>query len=84
MITSAWALYFITSHIPLDGLFARSSDKYPQVHGFGMRILTALVDFDIADQEDEPIMLRPVEWDQVKAYFLAETRRLGQEWFGQE
>lgn len=77
-------LYFIASHIPLDELFARSSDKYPQVHGFGMRVLTALVDFDIADQEDEPIMLRPVEWDQVKAFFLAQTRRLGQEWFGQE
>ena len=35
-------------------------------------------------RNDEPIMLRPVEWDQVKAFFLAETRRLGQGWFGEE
>jgi len=49
-----------------------------------MRVLTALVDFDIADQEDEPIMLRPVEWDQVKAFFLAQARRLGREWLDQE
>lgn len=60
-------LYCIASHIPLDELFARSSDKYPQSRGFGMRVLTALVDFDIADQQDEPTMLRPAEWDQVKA-----------------
>lgn len=77
-------VYFIASRIPLDELFARSGDKYPQSHGFGMRVLMALVDFDIADQQDEPIMLRPVEWDQVKAFFLAQARRLGREWLGQE
>jgi hypothetical protein len=77
-------LYFIASHIPLGELFARSSDKYPQSRGFGMRVLTALVDFDIADQQDEPTMLRPVQWDQVKAFFVAQARRLGQMWFGQD
>jgi hypothetical protein len=77
-------VYFIAPHIPLDELFARSSDKYPQSRGFGMRVLTALVDFDIADQQDEPTMLQPVEWDQVKAFFLAQARRLGQTWFGQD
>ena len=76
-------LYFIASHIPLDELFARSSDKYPHSRGFGMRVLTALVDFDIADQQDEPTMLRPVKWDQVKAFFVTQARRLGQQWFGQ-
>lgn len=75
-------LYFIASHISLSELFARSSDKYPQSRGFGMRVLTALVDFDIADQQDEPTMLRPVEWEQVKAFFMAQARRLGREWFG--
>jgi hypothetical protein len=76
-------LYFIASHISLDELFARSSDKYPQSRGFGMRVLTALVDFDIADQQDEPTMLRPVEWDRVKTFFLTQARQLGQKWFGQ-
>jgi hypothetical protein len=77
-------VHFIASHVPLDELFAHSSEKYPQVHGFGMRVLTAMVDFDIADQEEEPTMLKPVEWDQVKAFFQSQARRLGQEWFGQE
>jgi len=75
-------LYFIASQVSLDELFARSGEKYPHSRGFGMRVLTALVDFDIADQQDEPILLLPVEWDQVKAFFVAEARRLGREWFG--
>jgi Nucleotidyl transferase AbiEii toxin, Type IV TA system len=75
-------LYFIASRIPLDELFARSPEKYPETRGFGMRVLAALVDFDIADQQQDPKMLHPVEWEQVKVFFLAEARRLGQEWFG--
>jgi hypothetical protein len=75
-------LYFIASQIPLDELFSRSTEKYPHSRGFGMRVLTALVDFDIADPQDEPIMLSAAEWDQVKAFFLTEARRLGQKWFG--
>ena len=76
-------LYFIASRISLDELFARSSARYPESRSFGMRVLTALVDFGIADQQDEPTMLQPVEWDRVKAFFVTEARRLGQEWFGQ-
>jgi hypothetical protein len=48
-----------------------------------MRVLTALVDFDIAEQQDEPIMLQPVEWEQVKVFFRREARRLGQNWLSQ-
>lgn len=75
-------LYFIAAHISLDELFAQSGDKYPHPRDFGMRVLTALVDFEIADQQDEPTMLQPVEWDQIRAFFLAEARRLGRAWFG--
>jgi hypothetical protein len=75
-------LFFIASHIPLDELFSRSADKYSQSRGFGMRVLTALVDFDIADSQDEPTMLFSVEWDQVKAFFTTQARQLGQNWFG--
>jgi hypothetical protein len=47
-----------------------------------MRVLTALVDFNAADQEEEPILLQPASWDEVKAFFVAESRRIGREWFG--
>ena len=73
-------LYFIARQVSLDELFARSGAKYPHTHGFGMRVLTALVDFEIADQQAEPTMLEPIEWDQVKEFFTAAARRLGREW----
>jgi hypothetical protein len=76
-------LYFIADHIPLDELFASSGQKYPHSPGFGMRVLTALVDFDIADQQDEPILLQPVPWERVKDFFVVEARRLGQSWLDQ-
>jgi Nucleotidyl transferase AbiEii toxin, Type IV TA system len=43
-------LYMIASHVSLDDLFARSREKYLDT-GFGMRVLTALVDFDSADRQ---------------------------------
>jgi hypothetical protein len=75
-------LYFIASRMSLDELFGRSAEKYPKPHGFGIRVLTALVDFDIADQQDEPTLLLPIGWDEVKAFFEAAARRLGRESFG--
>jgi hypothetical protein len=41
------------------------------------------VDFDIADQQDEPILLQPVHWERVKDFFVVEARRLGQSWLDQ-
>jgi hypothetical protein len=43
-----------------------------------------MVDFEIADLQEEPTLLQPVEWEQVKAFFRAEARRLGRAWFSQE
>jgi hypothetical protein len=76
-------IYFIAQHVSLDELFARSADKYPQTRGFEMRVLTALVDFAIAQQQEEPMLVTAVEWEQVKAFCRAEARRLGEEWFGE-
>lgn len=75
-------LYFIAPRVSLEQLFSRSDEKYAQSRGFRIRTLTALVDFDIADQQEEPILLVPAPWHEVKAFFEAEARRLGQEWLG--
>jgi len=75
-------LYFIASHVTLVELFDRGIDKYPESQGFEMRVLTALVDFGAADQEEEPMLLLPASWEEVKAFFVAESRRIGREWFG--
>jgi len=60
-------LYFIASHVTLVELFDRGIDKYPESQGFEMRVLTALVDFGAADQEEEPMLLLPASWEEVKA-----------------
>jgi len=75
-------LYFIASRVSLDELFAQSTKKYPHSRGFTMRVLVALVDFDVADQQDQPTLLLPAEWSEVKAFFITEARRLGRRWFG--
>ena len=75
-------LYFIASRVSLDELFAQSTKKYPHSRGFEMRVLVALVDFDAADQDEEPTLLLPAEWSEVKAFFITEARRLGRRWFG--
>jgi len=75
-------LYFITSRVSLDELFAQSTRKYPYSRGFKMRVLVALVDFDAADQDEEPTLLLPADWSEVKAFFIGEARRLGREWLG--
>jgi hypothetical protein len=75
-------LYFLAREISLDEILARGPDKYPGWRDFGMRVLPALVDFDIADQQEQPVLLDPVGWPEVRAFFLAEARRLGEQWFG--
>jgi hypothetical protein len=75
-------LYFIASRVSLDELFAQSTKKYPYSRGFEMRVLVALVDFDAGDQDEEPALLLPAEWSEVKAFFITEARRLGRRWFG--
>ena len=76
-------VYFVAPHIPLDELVARWEDKYSYSRGLRMRLLTALVDFSIADQQQDPIVLAPVSWGQVKSFCEAEARRLSNLWFAQ-
>jgi hypothetical protein len=33
--------------------------------------------------EAVPPLLYAVEWEQIRAFFMAEARRLGRNWFGQ-
>jgi hypothetical protein len=77
-------LYTIATYTALDDLFLCAERKYPHSPTFGIRVLTAMVDFDAADRQEEPILLQGVEWAHVKAFFLSEARRLGQAWFDQQ
>jgi hypothetical protein len=73
-------IFFIAEQIPLDELFARAKQKYPHTRNFAIRVLTALVDFDVAEQQADPTLLIPIPWDQVKAFCESQVRRLGNKW----
>lgn len=74
-------VYFIAQHITLSDLLAHAREKYAYSRNFGMRVLTALVDFDIAETETNPPLLAPVTWEQVKAFCTAQAEDLGKQWF---
>lgn len=72
-------LYWIAREMTLDSLFQKADAKYADKY-FQARSLEAMVDFEIADKQDEPTVLVPIEWAQVKMFFINEARRLGHNW----
>jgi hypothetical protein len=74
-------LYFIAQHLSLEEILDQGQQKFPMVRDFGTMVLMALVDFEKADT-DSPIQTVPgVPWEQVKAFFRQEAKRLGRSWF---
>ena len=74
-------LYFIAQVIPLETLLERSREKFPYVRNFPLMSLQAMVDFDIAENQ-APIETNPsASWAEIKAFFEAEARRIGKQWF---
>lgn len=78
------ALYFLAREIPLDTLFEKAKIKFPYLRHFSINALTALVDFEIAEQQDEPEMLISMEWQDIKNYFRQEAKRIGKKFFEQK
>jgi hypothetical protein len=74
-------LYFIAQRMPLEEILARGQDKYPYVRDFGMMVLTAMVDFTIAEKQADIYTAPNVDWSVVKNYFVQEARRIGRSWF---
>ena len=74
-------LYFIAQAIPLEELLEKGAIKYPHTRDFGMLVLTALVDFDVADQQTSVETHPPVSWEAIKNFFIGEVQRIGNKWF---
>lgn len=77
-------LYHLARHISLDQLLKRSQEKYPHTRDFGMMALEGLVDFEAANRDASIETFPPVSWAEVKAFCLAEMRRIGRDWFEAE
>lgn len=73
-------MYFIChSGYSLDGLLARTPEKFPRVEYPSYHLLRALAYFQDAEEDDMPEMLIPCRWGQVKRFFQNEVRRLMKE-----
>lgn len=75
-------LYVIAQQIPLETLMELGQHKYPRYRDFRLNALAAITQFETAEEDADPILLQPIEWNEVKQFFIAQARRLGSHWFG--
>ncbi|MCL6478652.1 MAG: nucleotidyl transferase AbiEii/AbiGii toxin family protein [Peptococcaceae bacterium] len=70
-------LYFITKEkINLDSLLQLFENKYKKTGYSRYHLLKSLAYFEDAEREPAPVMLRPVDWNIVKKYFLQQQKEL--------
>ncbi|MFZ5633365.1 MAG: nucleotidyl transferase AbiEii/AbiGii toxin family protein [Bacillota bacterium] len=70
-------LYFITrDKMNLPGLMRLFDIKYKNPGYSQYHLLKSLAYFEDADREPDPEMLKPVNWDSIKQYFLQQQKEL--------
>jgi hypothetical protein len=73
-------LYFICQKISLRQLFDLAPQKYSNVRDFEVQTVKRLVYFENAEADVDPVMLQPVSWLAVKAYFIQQAKEIGAAW----
>jgi hypothetical protein len=66
-------LYFVCQEHPLRFLLGLFSQKYAKANYSKYHILRSLTFFEEANDEPDPIMLKPWSWEHIKEYFTAEA-----------
>ena len=77
-------LYFIAQQISVPDLLALGPTKYPYARDFQLMAIEGMIQFDNAEHDVSPEMLLDVSWDEVKSFFVAQARALGDRWFGEQ
>lgn len=74
-------LYVICNEIvPLYEMLRFFEMKYKGIEYNKVHILKSLVYFEEAEQEPVPQMLKRIEWDDVKRFFVNEVKSVSQQW----
>ena len=63
-------LYFLTKQFGPNNMFEFYNDKYGHLEDREIMLRKALVYFTEADEDEMPKMLLPIEWKEVKEFFL--------------
>lgn len=72
-------VYFLAKKYTLEDMLEFYQKKYAVLEDHFYSILRSLDYFEDAEQEKQmPKMITPITWDEVKAYFIKETRRLAE------
>lgn len=69
-------LYCLREHVNLDRLLELATEKYADRPSFVPIAIRALAYFDDAERQPMPAMLRPVRWENVRAYCEGAAKRL--------
>ncbi|MGD0613176.1 MAG: nucleotidyl transferase AbiEii/AbiGii toxin family protein [Anaerolineales bacterium] len=75
-------LYFISQHLTLADLLRAGERKYPQARDFALMAVECLVMFENADRDHPPDLLVDLPWEQVKRFFIEQSKSFGNDWFG--
>lgn len=62
--------------VSLEEMFELYNKKYKALENNMFSILRSLQYFDDAEKGDMPNMIKPISWDEVKQFFIAESMRL--------
>jgi predicted nucleotidyltransferase component of viral defense system len=73
-------LYFICQQITLRKLLDLSTQKYPSVRDFEVQVTKRLVFFDNAEEETNPVLLKAVDWQMVKTFFIEQAKTIEKGW----
>lgn len=74
-------LYVICREIaPLHEMLGFFEKKYRGIEYNKMHILKSLIYFDDAEQEPMPLMLKSIEWDDVKNFFITQVKSISKHW----
>ncbi len=75
-------LYVIARQISIPDLLALGKAKYPYARDFELMAVESLILFENADRDLQPDLLIDLSWEQVRKFFIAQARALGETWFG--
>lgn len=73
-------LYFICQQIPLRTILDLAAQKYPSTRDFETQTVKRLVYFQNAESDIDPHMLIPVRWEQVKEFFIQQSKTIANDW----
>ena len=73
-------LYFICQTISLRRILNLAPKKYPSTRDFESQTVKRLVYFETAEQDVDPQLLSPVSWQEVKEYFIKQSKQIADSW----